>query len=64
MVAREIVLLATAAERKHGANADKRRDHLNNATIRIDTDSRNVLSVERTAYPRGSATPEEDLALV
>ena len=37
MVAREIVLLATAAERKHGANADKRRDHLNNATIRIDT---------------------------
>ena len=35
-----------------------------NATIRIDTDSRNVLSVERTAYPRGSATPEKDLALV
>ena len=37
MVARAIVLLAVAAERTHGANADERRDHLNNATIQIDT---------------------------
>lgn len=40
MVARAIVLLAVAAERTHGANADERRDHLNNATIQIDTKPR------------------------
>lgn len=58
MAAREIVLLATAAERRHGANADEQRDHLNNATIQIDTKLRNVLSVRRTAPKREGQTLE------
>ena len=33
--------IAGAAGRKHGANDDERRDNLNNATIRIDTELQN-----------------------